>query len=115
MPAGGGSVDRAPDSQRTNASSKLERRKYSFITTVIVHNFVFVAVVQRGAPGGESGAVRLRADARGDGGVRGAARRARLPALRLGPHRRRLSLRRPVIRLLPITRAFRLDALLTDA
>ena len=32
MPAGGGSVNRAPDSQRTNASSKLERRKYSFIT-----------------------------------------------------------------------------------
>ena len=32
MLAGGGSVDRAPDSQRTNASSKLERRKYSFIT-----------------------------------------------------------------------------------
>ena len=25
-------MDRAPDSQRTNASSKLERRKYSFIT-----------------------------------------------------------------------------------
>ena len=34
-PRGGGSVDRAPDSQRTNASSKLERRKYSFITVLI--------------------------------------------------------------------------------
>ena len=37
MPAGGGSVDRAPDSQWTNASSKLERRKYSFITVLILY------------------------------------------------------------------------------
>ena len=35
MPAGGGSVDRAPDTQRTNASSKLEMRKYSFITELL--------------------------------------------------------------------------------
>ena len=32
MPCGSGSVDKAPDSQWTNASSKLERRKHSFIT-----------------------------------------------------------------------------------
>ena len=30
MPAGGGSVDRAPDSQRTNASSKLEKEQTFF-------------------------------------------------------------------------------------
>ena len=33
MPAGGGSVDRAPDSQRTNASSKLERTQTFFYHT----------------------------------------------------------------------------------
>ena len=38
MPAGGGSVERAPDSQRTNASSKLKRRKYSFITHLHTFN-----------------------------------------------------------------------------
>ena len=41
MPAGGGSVDRAPDSQRTNASSKLERRKYSFITHIYFVNKMY--------------------------------------------------------------------------
>ena len=34
MPRGSGSVDNAPDSYWTNASSKLERRKYYFITSV---------------------------------------------------------------------------------
>ena len=32
MPRGSGSVDNAPDSQWIYAGSKLERRKYSFIT-----------------------------------------------------------------------------------
>ena len=41
MLAGGGSVDRAPDLQRTNASSKLERRKYSFITTLLYYAIGF--------------------------------------------------------------------------
>ena len=31
MPRGSGSVDKAPDSHWTNASSKLEKRKYSII------------------------------------------------------------------------------------
>ena len=41
MPAGGGSVDKVPDSQWIYASSKLERRKYSFITRTIAYLLVF--------------------------------------------------------------------------
>ena len=45
MPRGSGSVDKAPDSQRTNASLKLERRKYSFITLICLLNKTIVVVL----------------------------------------------------------------------